>query len=63
MENTTNLEKMRHSGAHLMAHAVTTLYPNVKLAIGPAIDSGFYYDFDFGEIQISEHDLKKLLLP
>ena len=60
MENTTNLEKMRHSGAHLMAHAVTTLYPNVKLAIGPAIDSGFYYDFDFGEIQISEHDLKKI---
>jgi threonyl-tRNA synthetase len=60
MENTTNLEKMRHSGAHLMAHAVTTLYPNVKLAIGPAINSGFYYDFDFGEIQISEHDLKKI---
>ncbi|MCS7257927.1 MAG: threonine--tRNA ligase, partial [candidate division WOR-3 bacterium] len=38
-----------HSTAHLMAHAVKLLYPDVKLAIGPAIDEGFYYDFDLPE--------------
>jgi threonyl-tRNA synthetase len=37
---------LRHTGAHILAQAVKRLYPNVKLAIGPAIDTGFYYDFD-----------------
>ncbi|MCL4392909.1 threonine--tRNA ligase, partial [Patescibacteria group bacterium] len=60
MENTKLLENMRHSGAHLLAHAVTSLYPEVKLAIGPAIDYGFYYDFDFGNTQIKEDDLPKI---
>ena len=60
MENTKLLENMRHSGAHLLAHAVTSLYPEVKLAIGPAIEYGFYYDFDFGDIQIKEEDLVKI---
>lgn len=60
MENTQNLENMRHSGAHLLAHAVTNLYPNTKLAIGPSIDYGFYYDFDFENIQIGEDDLLKI---
>jgi len=42
-----NLEKLRHSAAHVMADAVKRLFPGVKLGIGPAIENGFYYDFDF----------------
>ncbi len=42
-----NLEKLRHSTSHVMADAVKKLYPGVKVAIGPAIEDGFYYDFDF----------------
>jgi len=41
------LERLRHSTAHVMADAVRRLYPGVKLAIGPSIENGFYYDFDF----------------
>ncbi len=41
------LEVLRHSTAHIMAEAVRELFPGVKVAIGPAIDSGFYYDFDY----------------
>lgn len=43
-----NLYKLRHSAAHVMAQAVLELYPDAKLAIGPPIDTGFYYDFDLG---------------
>ncbi|RMF02336.1 MAG: threonine--tRNA ligase, partial [Chloroflexi bacterium] len=43
-----NLYKLRHSAAHVMAQAVLELYPEAKLAIGPPIDTGFYYDFDLG---------------
>lgn len=43
------LEICRHSASHVMAQAVKSLYSNVKLAIGPAIEAGFYYDFDTGE--------------
>ena len=39
-----------HSSAHLMAEALESLYPGVKLGIGPAVDNGFYYDVDFGEM-------------
>jgi len=42
------LHKLRHSAAHVMAEAVLQLYPEAKIAIGPAIDTGFYYDFDLG---------------
>ena len=52
------LEKIRHSSAHLLAFAVKKLYPKAKLAIGPAIEDGFYYDFD--NLDISEKDLKKI---
>ena len=48
-----NLEQIRHSTAHLMADAVIRLYPGVKLAIGPAIEGGFYYDFDFSESKLT----------
>ncbi|MBD3426958.1 MAG: threonine--tRNA ligase [Candidatus Omnitrophica bacterium] len=41
------LDKIRHSAAHVMADAVKKLYPGVRLGIGPAIEDGFYYDFDF----------------
>src|SRR3954453_223648 len=40
------LDPMRHSAAHVMAEAVIDLFPGTKLGIGPAIDSGFYYDFE-----------------
>ena len=40
------LEQIRHSAAHMMAEAVQSLFPNAKLGIGPAIENGFYYDFD-----------------
>ncbi|HRW08954.1 MAG TPA: threonine--tRNA ligase [Caldilineaceae bacterium] len=43
------LYKLRHSAAHVMAEAVLELYPEAKIAIGPPIDTGFYYDFDLGK--------------
>lgn len=55
----SNLEPIRHSLAHLLAAAVEKLYPGVKKTIGPAIDNGFYYDFEFPS-PISEADLPKI---
>jgi len=49
----------RHSASHVLAHAVKRLYPGVKLGIGPAIENGFYYDFEF-EQPISSDDLKSI---
>ncbi len=49
-----------HSSAHLMAEALEALYPGVKFGVGPAVETGFYYDVDFGGQQISEADLKKI---
>jgi threonyl-tRNA synthetase len=46
-----------HSSAHLLAEALEVLYPGVKFGIGPAIESGFYYDVDLGEQTLGEHDL------
>jgi threonyl-tRNA synthetase len=51
---------MWHSSAHLMAEAIETLYPGVKLAIGPSIKNGFYYDVDFLDYTIKEEDLLKI---
>jgi threonyl-tRNA synthetase len=53
------LAVLRHSSAHLLAEAVTQLYPGVKLAIGPSVENGFYYDFDFPE-PIREEDLERI---
>jgi threonyl-tRNA synthetase len=50
---------LRHSSAHLLAEAVRRLYPGVKIAIGPPIENGFYYDFEFAE-PINEEDLEKI---
>ena len=49
-----------HSSAHLMAEALEALYPGVKLGIGPAIETGFYYDVDFGDREFSSDDFKKI---
>ncbi len=50
---------LRHSAAHLLAEAVRRLYPGVKIAIGPPIENGFYYDFEFPE-PIREEDLERI---
>src|SRR5215207_7807998 len=50
---------LRHSAAHLLAEAVRRLYPGVKVAIGPPIENGFYYDFEFPE-PIRDDDLEKI---
>ena len=49
-----------HSSAHLMAEALEALYPGTKFGIGPAIETGFYYDVDFGEQGFSSDDFKKI---
>jgi threonyl-tRNA synthetase len=55
------LELIRHDAAHVMAEAVTELYPGVKVTIGPPIDTGFYYDFEFpDDVRITEDDLPEV---
>lgn len=59
--NESKIEHVRHTLAHLLASAVLELYPNAQNTIGPAIDDGFYYDFEFpSEIKLSEKDLPAL---
>ena len=58
--NEDNEEKFRHSLAHLLAAAIKELYPDAKPSIGPAVENGFYYDFDFGQVKISDEDLPKI---
>ena len=53
------LEIVRHSCAHLLGHAIKQLYPDVKMAIGPVIDNGFYYDIDM-EHSLNQDDIQKL---
>ncbi len=50
---------MRHTASHVLAQAVKRLYPTAKLAIGPAIENGFYYDFDI-DVNLNTDDLKKI---
>ncbi len=59
IENQSIIEKKRHSLSHILAMAVQSIYKDAKLAIGPAIENGFYYDFDLGTT-ISEDDLEKI---
>lgn len=54
------IEHIRHTLAHLLAAAVAQMYPEAKPTIGPAIDNGFYYDFDFGDTSPSENELAKI---
>src|SRR5438552_469268 len=66
------LPTLRHSASHVMAQAVKRLFPDVKLAIGPAIDDGFYYDFarsepftpaDLEKIEAEMHEIARADLP
>src|SRR5205807_1568874 len=55
------LELIRHDAAHVMATAVMELYPGTKISIGPPIDSGFYYDFEFPEdVKVTDADLTRI---
>ncbi len=54
-----NLRTLRHTASHVMAQAVKRIYPDVRLAIGPAIDTGFYYDFDTAT-PLTQEDLPKI---
>ncbi len=56
---TTDLATLRHSTSHVLAQAVLKKYPNAKLGIGPAIDDGFYYDFDL-ESPLTDSDLEEI---
>jgi|SRR5579885_34297 len=58
--NQEELNHLRHSAAHLLAAAILQLYPKAKRAIGPAIENGFYFDFDFGDEKISEDDFPRI---
>ena len=59
MSELNELQTLRHSASHVLAQAVKRLYPDVKLAIGPAIDTGFYYDFDT-EHTFTPEDLEQI---
>ena len=59
MEYKTPLDKLRHSCSHVMAQAVKELWPETKVTIGPAIENGFYYDFDKKE-PFTDEDLAKI---
>lgn len=54
------LQRLNHSGAHLLAQAVKHLYPNAKFWVGPVIEEGFYYDIDLGNVTLTEEDLSKI---
>ena len=58
--NEQQLQSMRHSLAHIMAQAVQHLWPQAKFGVGPAIDNGFYYDIDLGDVKISEDDFSRI---
>ena len=66
-ESDEALEILRHSTAHLTAQAVKRLYPDVKLGIGPVIDSGFYYDIDsptpitIEDLPVIEKEMRKII--
>lgn len=72
MEHNNDLYNLRHSAAHLLAHAVTELYPTTKLTIGPVTDEGFFYDFlpeknfkeeDLALIEAKMHEIAQRKLP
>lgn len=56
----THLYRLRHSLSHILAASVRQMRPNVKLAFGPPVENGFYYDFDFGDSPLREADLPEL---
>ncbi len=54
------LHVLRHSAAHIMAQAISRLYPNAHFAYGPATDKGFYYDVDLGDEKLTDEDLQRI---
>ncbi len=60
VSKTDFLYRLRHSLAHILAEAVLEIRPNAKLAFGPPVDNGFYYDFDFGDSPLGEADLEDI---
>lgn len=60
MAEQEDLSPMRHSLAHIMASAVTTLWPEARLGVGPVVEHGFYYDIDIPNVTISEDDFEKI---
>jgi len=60
IEQNQDLHAMRHSLAHIMATAVTKLWPTAKLGVGPVVDHGFYYDIDIPNVTIIEDDFKAI---
>jgi len=59
MDYSRDIDKLRHTASHVLAQAVKELWPDVKVTIGPAIDNGFYYDFDKKE-PFTDEDLRKI---
>lgn len=59
-KDTISLELLRHSSAHVMAQAVQKLFPKAKIAIGPTIEDGFYYDFEIPDHKLTPDDLSKI---
>ena len=57
-ESKVNLDTLRHSAAHILAHAIKELYPKAKNTIGPAVEEGFYYDFE--NLSITPEDFKTI---
>ena len=60
IKDDSTLSILRHSTSHIMAQAVQNLFPQAKLAIGPAIENGFYYDFDLDGHTFNDQDLKDI---
>ena len=60
IKNDEKLNKLNHSCAHLLAHAIKHLYPNAKFWVGPVIETGFYYDIDLGDVTLTDEDLPKI---
>ena len=59
-ENDTYKSTFWHTTAHLLAYALESLYPSIKLGTGPAIDNGFYYDIDTGDRVLTADDLPQI---
>ncbi|HOH31409.1 MAG TPA: threonine--tRNA ligase, partial [Candidatus Hydrogenedentes bacterium] len=56
----TQIYRLRHSLSHILAAAVRQMRPEAKLAFGPPVENGFYYDFDFGNSPLGEADLEEV---
>lgn len=57
---TQDIAAMRHTLAHIMATAVQHLWPHAKFGVGPAVENGFYYDIDLGDVTLSDEDFKRI---